>query len=96
MHVDDVMKEHVLDVEATPSQSKNGVGPAGPPLPDLRRKLPSLLAEIQVLPSDMQVRLRLRRNQEFTCNGIGVGQACAILQRPSHEFTSLRCRFNNR
>eukprot|EP00965_Chrysotila_dentata_P075448 2491621-Pleurochrysis_carterae.AAC.1 len=46
----------------------------------------------------MKVRLPLRRNQEFTCDGVavGVGQACAFLQeRPSHAFTSLQCRFHN-
>eukprot|EP00965_Chrysotila_dentata_P105968 3499590-Pleurochrysis_carterae.AAC.2 len=60
--------------------------------------MPSLLAERQALPFEMQVRLRHRRNQEFTCNGVGVGvdKACAFLQRSLHEFTSLRCRFYNR
>eukprot|EP00965_Chrysotila_dentata_P068968 2279137-Pleurochrysis_carterae.AAC.1 len=43
----------------------------------------------------MQVRLRLRRNQEFTCNGAGVGvdQACAFLQRSSHELTPYEVAF---
>eukprot|EP00965_Chrysotila_dentata_P062345 2065983-Pleurochrysis_carterae.AAC.1 len=30
--------------------------------------MPSLLAESQALPFEMQVRLHLRRNQELTCN----------------------------
>eukprot|EP00965_Chrysotila_dentata_P132920 4395201-Pleurochrysis_carterae.AAC.1 len=37
---------HVVDFEATPSQSEAEAGPAGTPIPKLRRQLPQLLAEI--------------------------------------------------
>eukprot|EP00965_Chrysotila_dentata_P095383 3152792-Pleurochrysis_carterae.AAC.1 len=49
------------------------------------RMMPLLLAKIYAQPFEMQVRLRLSRNQEFPCNWVGVGQACAFLQRPSHK-----------
>eukprot|EP00965_Chrysotila_dentata_P086572 2858520-Pleurochrysis_carterae.AAC.1 len=93
MPVEEGKKVYVVDVEATPSRSEAGVGSAGPPLPKLRRQMTSLLAEIYTQPCDMQVRLH--RHQEFTGTS-DVGQACAFLQRPSHKFTSLRCRFHNR
>eukprot|EP00965_Chrysotila_dentata_P187116 6171925-Pleurochrysis_carterae.AAC.1 len=37
---------YVVDVEATPSRSEVGVGSAGPPLPELLRQMPALLAEM--------------------------------------------------
>eukprot|EP00965_Chrysotila_dentata_P065843 2181116-Pleurochrysis_carterae.AAC.1 len=40
MHVEEVKKTYVVDVEATPSRSEAGKGPAGPPFPELRRQMP--------------------------------------------------------
>eukprot|EP00965_Chrysotila_dentata_P258318 6213181-Pleurochrysis_carterae.AAC.1 len=34
-----------------PLPNPAGVGPAGPPLPELRRQMPSLLAETKALPA---------------------------------------------
>eukprot|EP00965_Chrysotila_dentata_P083510 2754497-Pleurochrysis_carterae.AAC.1 len=46
MHVEEGKKVYVVDVEATPSRSEAGVGPAGQPLPKLRRQMPSRPVEI--------------------------------------------------
>eukprot|EP00965_Chrysotila_dentata_P122338 4043955-Pleurochrysis_carterae.AAC.2 len=54
MHVEEVKKVNVMDVEAT---FEAGLRPAGPSLPELRQQMPSLLVETWALPSDMQVRL---------------------------------------
>ena len=86
------------DVEATPSRSEAGVGSTGPPLPKLRRQMPSLLAESRHCHMGCKcacVSVGIR-NSRVTGSASALTKLAHFSSGHRMNFRLLRCRFHNR